>query len=144
MPTKKQSVSRPGVQVTPTKKRIVSAARAAERPKPLSLRLPQRRLDELTTIAASLHLSRSHMVVRAIDRCMGDGVWAAGGFSGASPNDGRPSRDLLVDLSNVLVQLAFAAQESIDAADDDRRAQARGMVDDALKKLNAVRRTLAC
>jgi len=153
------------------RKRIVSAKIGQEKSSPTSVRFPQEQLEALHAVAADRHVSFKRLVVEALDRCQRDGVWKAGEAPCLLP-DGSvlthpvvtglcvtgkevsattvpvpvSTHQVLVDLSNVLVALAFAAEEWVGSPrrTAKRRQEAQAIVDDACARLEAVRKLLGC
>ena len=154
------------------RKRIVSAARRVEPPPfSTSVRLPREQLEALKTVATERHVSLSELIVHALDRCLREGVWKAGEAPCILP-DGNvlthpvvaglsftgekvsvttvpvavSTHQVLVEFSNVLIRLAFAAEDWVGSPrrTAKRRQEAQAIVDDARAKLDVVRKLLGC
>jgi hypothetical protein len=100
--------------------------------------------QELDALAGAMHLSRSDLIVQAINRCVVEQTWVPGDRQSTSGNTGSGAAESLVELSNILVALAFAAQEVIDGRSRKRRDEAASIVRDAQEKLALVRKQLGC
>lgn len=127
-------------------KRIVSAPRSKVPTTPVSIRLPVTRRDELKVIAASQHLSLSDLIVEAIDRYVVECRSVSNAEIGG-PVSGNTAPEVmtsLVDLSNVLVALAFATEQALGARPTKRREEAARIVCDAQERLGHLRKRLGC
>lgn len=94
------------------KKRIVSTPRKkkGEVKVGASFRLLPSESEELESIAKRLKISKSELITRAIARCKNDGIWrktAKKSKPGQTINS--PPKEL-VDMTNVLLELAFALE----------------------------------
>lgn len=123
----------------------------------MSVRLPKAKAAMLLTYAKAFHLSRSEFIARAIQRCLVDGLIPDSGKKlERAIADGRPPA-LLVNLSNILVEIAFVLQELTDLGNPEtnhsvmgqanrahRLKQAAELLKDAQEKLVIARRDLQC
>lgn len=152
-------------------KRIVSSPRRSEKSPSTSVRFAQEQLDTLKAVAVRRHVSFTELLVKAMDRCLQDDIWEAAeplcvlpdgnvlthpvvtglsttGEEGSATTVPVPvsTHQVLVDLSNVLLALAFAAEEWVGSPrrTAKRRQEAQAIVDDARTRLDAVRKLLGC
>lgn len=93
------------------KKRIVSTPRKkkGEVKVGVSCRLPPSESKELEDIAERLKISKSELITRAIARCKNDGIWRKTAKKRKPGQTVNPPKEL-VDMTNVLLELAFALE----------------------------------
>lgn len=110
-------------QIAVKKKRIVSTPRKKKgEPKVnVNFRLPSSESKELGDIAERLKISKSDLIARAIARCKNDGIWRkTAKKSKASSTVIRPPK-ALVDMANVLLELAFALESVLKQNPDPKQ-----------------------
>ena len=153
------------------RKRIVSSPRRKKKSPTTSVRFPQEQLDALKAVAVNRGVSFTQLLVEALDRCLRDDVWKAPeplcvlpdgsvlkhpvvtdlSFTGETVSATTvlvpvSTHQVLVDLSNVLVALAFATEEWVVAPrrTAKRQQNAQAIMDDARARLDAARKLLGC
>lgn len=94
------------------KKRIVSTPRKkkGEVKVGVSCRLPPAESEELKYIADRLKISKSELITRAIARCKNDGIWRKTAKKNKPWKTVNSPPKELVDMTNVLLELAFALE----------------------------------
>ncbi|MGJ7554651.1 hypothetical protein ACSFBI_11660 [Variovorax sp. RB3P1] len=131
----------------PRKINIVSSPRskATETLKPVSFRLPPDQFFELEEFARSRNVSRSHLIVQAIERCKKDGMWRVGlEKQGDKANSIVPPADL-VTLSNQLLAFAIVLEQLLPRIRSKKaRDQASRVYLDARVGLENLRSSLGC
>ncbi|MGJ7579818.1 ribbon-helix-helix protein, CopG family [Variovorax sp. RHLX14] len=131
----------------PRKINIVSSPRskASATLKPISFRLPPDQLLELEELARSRNVSRSHLVVQAIERCKKDGIWRVGlEKQGDKAKSLVPPADL-VTLSNQLLAFAIVLEQMLPRIRSQKaKDQASRIYWDARLGLENLRSSLGC
>lgn len=132
---------------TVTKKRIVSTPRKkkGEVKVTVNFRISPAEVENLDAIAAGHKVSRSHLILKAIDRCKHDGVWRkVTKKNHASSKTSLPIPEV-VALSNVLLEFAFVVESLLKNPDNPKyRDQASRIFLDAREGLALLRDELGC
>lgn len=109
---------------------------------PTSVRLSPKNKLLVSEIAASLNISQSSLMGMAVERCLADKRWSSClNSTGASERE-KALFQTFVGLSQVVNQLAFAVDESLEAKNRNRRLEAKRLVNDAYVELEKIRSDL--
>lgn len=132
---------------TVPKKRIVSAPRKkkGEAKITVNFRTSPAEVENLDGIAAGLKVSRSHLISKAIDRCIHDGIWRkVAKKSNAGSKSPLPLPEV-VALSNVLLEVAFVVESLLKNPENPKyRDHAARILLDAREGLAILRDELGC
>ena len=126
------------------RRRVVSAPRSKQPKIQVNFRIRSDLVIELDAAAERHHLSRSHIVVGAVERCLHDDLWRKGARKGGASKVSLVPPPELVELSNVLVALAFTVNELLGRRTKAKHEQASRHYLDAVLLLQRVREDLGC
>lgn len=129
-----------------TKKHVVSSPRSKKSSelKPISFRLSPRQLAELDVIAASRKMSRSNLIVDALERCKSDGIWRPGVHRNVACNTSVVPPKEVVTLSNNLLALAMVVEQLMKRGSKKNRDNASRIYLDARLSLAELREAIGC
>ncbi len=133
-----------------SKKRIVSSPRIKGEPKiGVSVRLTPTQIQRLDELREPQKLSRTNLIVNAVERCLVDGIWQktrkARVQKDSSPQNYRPPKEL-VSATNLMLELAFVLETLLKKPDPDspQFEQASRIYLDARESLAQLKNDLAC
>lgn len=144
MSTKKPAKAVAAPAAKKPRKRVISARRSKAPKTQVNFRIGPGLGVELDAAAARHHLSRSQILVGAVERCIDDDVWRKGARTGAAPGVSLVPPRELVELSNVLVALAFTVNELLGRKTKAKQEQASRHYLDAILRLQRIREDLGC
>jgi hypothetical protein len=129
------------------KKNTVSAPRSkpGNKPGPTSFRLSPVDHADFTAIALARHVSLSHLILEALQRCKHDKIWRPGIVHGAEGSVSIVPPPELVELSNVLIALAMVMEQILPRTRSIKaREHAMQIYLDAKSRIESVRKDLGC
>jgi hypothetical protein len=127
------------------KKRLVTTPRSKAPKVQMNFKMDARRAALVEARAPQLHKSKTELIVGAIDRCLQDDVWKRGTRPGAKHRQTLNPPPELVELSNILVELAFVVNlMSTKRKTKAVKDQANRIYLDAVLRLQNVRQDLGC
>lgn len=144
MSNKKPATAGAGSVAKPPRRRVVSAPRSKQPKTQVNFRIRKDLGIKLDDAAERHHLSRSQIMVGAVERCIHDDVWRKGARKGVASKVSLVPPPELVELSNVLLQLAFTVDELLARKTKVTLDKANRHYADAVLRLQRVREDLGC
>ena len=144
MSNKKPALAGVQPNVKKPRRQVVSAPRSKQPKTHINFRIRKDLGMELEAAAQRHHLSRSHILVGAVERCLHDDLWRKGARKGGASKVSLVPPPELVELSNVLVALAFTVNELLGRKTKAKLDQASRHYLDAVHRLQRVREDLGC
>ena len=126
------------IQSTPRVKKQLTAKKS------IGLKLATNTASQLNEKAVSMHLSRNALMTLAIERCLQEDVWRNGDGATVARNIAANPDPRMVELSNILLSLAFIANKLLTRNTRKQREELGRICLDAQADLRSLRSSLGC
>jgi hypothetical protein len=111
---------------------------------PIGLKLAANTSAKLTEKAKSMHISKNSLMTMAIERCLMEDVWRIGESTTVARHIAANPDPRLVELSNVLLSIAFIADKLLIRNTKKQRDELGRICMDAKANLSVIRGSLGC
>lgn len=110
----------------------------------IGLKLAAATAEQLTSKAASIHVSRNALMTLAIERCLREDVWQIGESANVARNIAANPDPRLVELSNTLLAMSFITDKLLTRNNKKQRQELDRICQDAKATLISLRSSLGC